>query len=150
MPALIFVSNYMYTHDSYKILYTIITLFLAILYTHYLCIHHIPHSYYTLYHRQWAVRKFGLWSGELAYTEQLLDEDIRNNSAWNHVSVVYILLYTYISSYMCTLYVHQLTGFYHIYIHMPYIYISICIHHCIYTHCINIILTGSCTYYKWS
>ncbi|KAK0546204.1 CAAX geranylgeranyltransferase alpha subunit, partial [Tilletia horrida] len=25
-----------------------------------------------------------LWSGELAYTDQLLEEDVRNNSAWNH------------------------------------------------------------------
>ena len=25
-----------------------------------------------------------VWKGEIAYAESLLDEDIRNNSAWNH------------------------------------------------------------------
>lgn len=25
-----------------------------------------------------------VWSGEVAYAERLIDEDVRNNSAWNH------------------------------------------------------------------
>lgn len=35
-------------------------------------------------HRQFVVQKFGLWDGELKFTEELLTLDIRNNSAWNH------------------------------------------------------------------
>lgn len=51
--------------------------------------------------RQWAVEKFGLWEGELEFTvgaalcpspralsdaraADLLEADVRNNSAWNH------------------------------------------------------------------
>ena len=33
--------------------------------------------------RQWAIRHFGLWDRELQYVNQLIGEDIRNNSAWN-------------------------------------------------------------------
>ena len=70
------------------------TLLLALYYTRTIYIY-TRYSLILLHsiNRQWAVRKFGLWSGELAYTEQLLEEDVRNNSAWNHVSVVYISSY---------------------------------------------------------
>ena len=32
---------------------------------------------------QWVIKKFELWEDELEYVEQLLAEDLRNNSAWN-------------------------------------------------------------------
>ncbi len=32
---------------------------------------------------QWVIRHFNLWDGELDYVDKLLNEDIRNNSAWN-------------------------------------------------------------------
>mmetsp|Transcript_9270 Transcript_9270/g.17066 ORF Transcript_9270/g.17066 Transcript_9270/m.17066 type:complete len:212 (-) Transcript_9270:59-694(-) len=35
-------------------------------------------------HRQFILQHFSLWNEELPFVEQLLDEDIRNNSAWNH------------------------------------------------------------------
>ena len=35
-------------------------------------------------YRQWAVRHFGLWDTELPYLDQLIAQDPRNNSAWNH------------------------------------------------------------------
>jgi protein farnesyltransferase/geranylgeranyltransferase type-1 subunit alpha len=41
-------------------------------------------NYHSWAHRQWAVANYHLWDGELEYTDQLLTEDIRNNSAWNH------------------------------------------------------------------
>ena len=61
-------------------------------------------NYHTWAYRQWILAHFAgldnvadkqkagpgagqfphLWDGELAYTEQLLNEDVRNNSAWNH------------------------------------------------------------------
>ena len=31
----------------------------------------------------WCIRAFGLWAEELAYTEAMIDADVRNNSAWN-------------------------------------------------------------------
>lgn len=35
--------------------------------------------------RQWLVRRFNLWeNGEIEYLNELLDDDVRNNSAWNH------------------------------------------------------------------
>lgn len=40
--------------------------------------------------RQWVLKTFNLWKGELEFIEQLLVSDIRNNSAWNQVS--YLLL----------------------------------------------------------
>ena len=33
--------------------------------------------------RQWVIQTFSLWSDELAFTSKLINEDIRNNSAWN-------------------------------------------------------------------
>ena len=41
-------------------------------------------NYHVWSYRQWLVRHFDLWEGELGYVEALLREDVRNNSAWNH------------------------------------------------------------------
>ncbi|CAI8504844.1 unnamed protein product [Pichia kudriavzevii] len=42
-------------------------------------------NYHVWSHKRWVVQYFGLFrSGEeLQYTETLIDEDVRNNSAWN-------------------------------------------------------------------
>ena len=40
-------------------------------------------NYHAWSHRQWAVKHFKLWDGELAFVDRLLDADVRNNSAWN-------------------------------------------------------------------
>ena len=40
-------------------------------------------NYHAWGHRQWVLRTFGGWEDELAYVEELLQEDLRNNSAWN-------------------------------------------------------------------
>ncbi|KAJ1924669.1 hypothetical protein IWQ60_005044 [Tieghemiomyces parasiticus] len=34
-------------------------------------------------YRQWVVTQFNQWDSELPYVAQLIDEDVRNNSAWN-------------------------------------------------------------------
>jgi len=42
-------------------------------------------NYHVWSYRQWLVKRFNLWDdGELEATEKLIDEDVRNNSAWNH------------------------------------------------------------------
>lgn len=42
-------------------------------------------NYHVWSYRQWLVRRFDLWhEGELEATDKLIDEDVRNNSAWNH------------------------------------------------------------------
>ncbi|CAE6437386.1 unnamed protein product, partial [Rhizoctonia solani] len=44
-------------------------------------------NYHTWAYRQWLLAEFNLpelWTGELDYVEELLDEDFRNNSAWHH------------------------------------------------------------------
>ena len=41
-------------------------------------------NYHAWQHRQWAVKRFGLFDEELKFTEKLLLSDIYNNSAWNH------------------------------------------------------------------
>ena len=41
-------------------------------------------NYHAWAHRQWVLKKFGLWSGELDMISRFLDDDLRNNSAWNH------------------------------------------------------------------
>ena len=45
-------------------------------------------NYHTWSYRQWILAHFNdeprLWAGERAYIEQLLEEDVRNNSAWHH------------------------------------------------------------------
>ena len=44
---------------------------------------HDAKNYHAWQHRQWAISAFKLHDGELEYVERLIDEDIRNNSAWN-------------------------------------------------------------------
>ena len=41
-------------------------------------------NYHAWQHRQWAIKKFSLYEGELATTVELLKGDVYNNSAWNH------------------------------------------------------------------
>lgn len=43
-------------------------------------------NYHVWSYRQWLVRRFGIWDDEREWkaVEQLLAEDVRNNSAWNH------------------------------------------------------------------
>lgn len=44
-------------------------------------------NYHTWSYRQWLLAYFndeGLWNGELGFLEDMLKEDIRNNSAWHH------------------------------------------------------------------
>ena len=41
-------------------------------------------NYHVWSYRQWLVRHFSLWDTELPYVETLLQQDVRNNSAWNH------------------------------------------------------------------
>jgi protein farnesyltransferase/geranylgeranyltransferase type-1 subunit alpha len=41
-------------------------------------------NYHVWSYRQWLVRRFDLWDTELPDVEELIDEDVRNNSAWNH------------------------------------------------------------------
>lgn len=41
-------------------------------------------NYHAWQYRQWFVRKFDLFDGEIEYTNHLLLNDVRNNSAWNH------------------------------------------------------------------
>ena len=33
--------------------------------------------------RAWAVRTFNQWESEMTFTERMIDDDVRNNSAWN-------------------------------------------------------------------
>jgi protein farnesyltransferase/geranylgeranyltransferase type-1 subunit alpha len=43
-------------------------------------------NYHVWSYRQWLVRRFGLWDDEREWqaVATLLEEDVRNNSAWNH------------------------------------------------------------------
>ena len=47
-------------------------------------------NYHTWSYRQWLLAHFndeeagGLWAGERAWVEELLEDDVRNNSAWHH------------------------------------------------------------------
>ena len=41
-------------------------------------------NYHAWQHRQWVVKRYNLWEGELAFVDELLTKDLRNNSAWNH------------------------------------------------------------------
>ena len=44
-------------------------------------------NYHTWSYRQWLLAHFddaGLWLGELPYVDDLLETDVRNNSAWHH------------------------------------------------------------------
>ena len=40
-------------------------------------------NYHAWQHRQWVLLAFNLFDQELAVINRLLDEDVRNNSAWN-------------------------------------------------------------------
>ncbi|KAL1171869.1 hypothetical protein V6Z11_A05G311700 [Gossypium hirsutum] len=40
-------------------------------------------NYHAWSHRQWVLQALGGWEDELDYCQQLLEEDIFNNSAWN-------------------------------------------------------------------
>ncbi len=40
-------------------------------------------NYHGWQHRQWLIKEFNQFDGELDYTEELIEDDIRNNSAWN-------------------------------------------------------------------
>ena len=41
-------------------------------------------NYHAWQYRQWFIRKFSQFDGEIEYTNNLLLVDVRNNSAWNH------------------------------------------------------------------
>lgn len=44
-------------------------------------------NYHTWQYRQWVLCRFddrAQWKAELSFVEDLLDDDVRNNSAWNH------------------------------------------------------------------
>lgn len=40
-------------------------------------------NYHVWSHRQWLLTEFGFWAEELEYTNLLLEQDVKNNSAWN-------------------------------------------------------------------
>lgn len=33
---------------------------------------------------QWVIKRYNLWNDEIAFIDGKLNEDFRNNSAWNH------------------------------------------------------------------
>ncbi|KAJ3010761.1 UNVERIFIED_CONTAM: CAAX geranylgeranyltransferase alpha subunit [Siphonaria sp. JEL0065] len=41
-------------------------------------------NYHAWSYRQWLVRKFNAWEQELEDIDNLIEQDCRNNSAWNH------------------------------------------------------------------
>lgn len=41
-------------------------------------------NYHPWAFRKWVLHTFGVWDGELAYVDALLDSDVRNNSAYAH------------------------------------------------------------------
>lgn len=41
-------------------------------------------NYHVWSYRQWLVRHFSLWDSDLPLIEAFLQDDVRNNSAWNH------------------------------------------------------------------
>lgn len=42
-------------------------------------------NYHVWSYRQWLVQRFNIFTDEeLKWTEGMIDEDVRNNSAWNH------------------------------------------------------------------
>ena len=47
------------------------------------CLAQDAKNYHAWAHRQAIVKQFGLWQQELEVTTFLLQEDVRNNSAWN-------------------------------------------------------------------
>lgn len=42
---------------------------------------------------QWVLQALGGWENELAYCQQLLEDDIYNNSAWNQVTIELFFLF---------------------------------------------------------
>ena len=44
---------------------------------------YLLHVYETL-KRQWAIKTYSMYSGEMDLVDQFLTKDIYNNSAWNH------------------------------------------------------------------
>ncbi|CAI9111781.1 OLC1v1012098C3 [Oldenlandia corymbosa var. corymbosa] len=42
-----------------------------------------PKNYHAWSHRQWVLQALGGWENELSYCQELLEDDIFNNSAWN-------------------------------------------------------------------
>jgi len=53
-------------------------------------------NYHVWAHRQWVLVRFNLFANELKFVDELLDTDIRNNSAWNqrHFAVEHISGFT--------------------------------------------------------
>ena len=47
------------------------------------CLAQDAKNYHAWSHRQWVLQTFGCWENELKFAEELLEEDVRNNSAWN-------------------------------------------------------------------
>ncbi|CAH9131486.1 unnamed protein product [Cuscuta epithymum] len=45
--------------------------------------HQDAKNYHAWSHRQWVLQTLGGWEDELSYCDELLDDDIYNNSAWN-------------------------------------------------------------------
>ncbi len=43
-----------------------------------------PKNYHAWSHRQWAIEKMGTFSEDADFVENMLQQDARNNSAWNH------------------------------------------------------------------
>lgn len=43
----------------------------------------IVESIFSVFCRQWVIKEFKLWDDELSYVDKLLEDDVRNNSAWN-------------------------------------------------------------------
>lgn len=42
---------------------------------------------------QWVLQALGGWEDELDYCQELLEEDVFNNSAWNQVSNVFFICF---------------------------------------------------------
>jgi len=41
-------------------------------------------NYHVWSYRVWLVRRFNLWDTEIPYVDALIEDDVRNNSAWSH------------------------------------------------------------------
>ena len=47
------------------------------------CLMQDAKNYHVWAHRQAVVALAGLWREELAYSEEVIQDDLRNNSGWN-------------------------------------------------------------------
>ncbi len=47
------------------------------------CLEDDQKNYHTWAHRQAVAEQYELWEEELVYTAIMIEEDVRNNSAWN-------------------------------------------------------------------